>query len=51
MDEPPHISLRDEEEPPPVLGTWRRLYTAIALYLLLLIVLFYLFTVTFNGNR
>jgi hypothetical protein len=51
MDEPPHISLWDEEEPPPVLGTWRRLYVAIALYLLLVIVLFYLFTVTFNGTR
>jgi hypothetical protein len=36
------------EEPPPILGTWRRLYTAVALYLAALIALFYLFTRAFN---
>lgn len=32
------------DEPPPFLGTWRRVYIAIVLYLATLIVLFYLFT-------
>lgn len=31
------------DEPPPILGTWPRLYTAVLLYLVLLIVLFYWF--------
>jgi hypothetical protein len=28
------------EEPPPILGTWPRLYTAVLLYLVVLICLF-----------
>jgi hypothetical protein len=36
------------EEPPPILGTWRRLYTAVLVYLAVLIVLFYVFTRAFN---
>lgn len=36
------------DEPPPILGTWRRLYTAVLLYLATLIALFYLFTRTFQ---
>ncbi len=32
------------EEPPPLLGSWRRLYAAIVGYLALLIALFYVFT-------
>jgi hypothetical protein len=35
------------EEPPPFLGSWRRIYTAVILYLIALIVLFYLFTRAF----
>jgi hypothetical protein len=31
------------DEPPPFLGTWRRMYTAVLAYLALLIALFYLF--------
>jgi hypothetical protein len=31
------------DEPPPILGTWPRLYTAVLLYLVVLIVLFYWF--------
>lgn len=31
------------EEPPPILGTWRRLYTFVVVYLVALILLFYLF--------
>jgi len=34
--------------PPPFLGTWRRVYTAVAAYLVLLITAFYLFTRFFN---
>jgi hypothetical protein len=36
------------EEPPPILGTWHRLYTAVLVYLAVLIVLFYVFTRAFN---
>jgi hypothetical protein len=36
------------EEPPPILGTWRRLYAAVIIYLAVLIVLFYVFTRAFN---
>lgn len=42
---------KPEDEPPPVLGTWRRLYTAVVAYLFVLIGLFYLFTVIFSGGR
>ncbi len=35
---------RPIEEPPPLMGTWRRLYAAVVAYLFLLITLFYLFT-------
>ncbi len=31
------------DEPPPFLGTWRRMYAAVLAYLVLVIVLFYLF--------
>jgi hypothetical protein len=51
MPEPPRIELRDADEPPPFLGTWRRLYTAVVCYLLVLISLFYIFTVTFTPKR
>jgi len=35
------------EEPPPFLGTWRRLYSVILLYLIVIILLFYCFTRAF----
>jgi hypothetical protein len=35
---------RDPDEPPPFLGTWRRVYTAILIYLCLIIGGLYLFT-------
>ena len=38
----------DNEEPPPIFRTWRRLYCAIVAYLALLITLFYLFSVSFT---
>lgn len=36
------------EEPPPVLGSWRRLYTAVVIYLIVLVTLFYLFARFFS---
>jgi hypothetical protein len=36
------------DEPPPFLGTWPRVYTAVAIYLALLITAFYLFTRAFS---
>ena len=38
----------EDDEPPPILKTWRRLYTAVLLWLAVLIVLFYWFTRAFN---
>jgi hypothetical protein len=32
------------DEPPPFLGTWKRVYFAVAVYLVLLIFSFYLFS-------
>lgn len=36
------------DDPPPFLGTWRNVYIAILIYLVLLIVSFYLFTQAFS---
>lgn len=36
------------DEPPPFLGTWPRVYVAVVVYLIALIVGFYAFTRTFN---
>jgi hypothetical protein len=36
------------DEPPPFLGSWRRIYVAILIYLAGLIVLFYLFMRAFS---
>ena len=38
----PERPIRDE--PPPVLGTWPRVYTAVLIYLALVIAAFYAFT-------
>ncbi len=35
------------DEPPPVLGSWRRVYAAVMLYLALVIAGFYIFTRAF----
>lgn len=37
-----------KEEKPPILASWKRLYTLVLLNLALLIVLFYLFTKAFD---
>jgi hypothetical protein len=46
--EPQELLRKDPaEEPPPFLGSWRRVYTAVILFLLLLIVAFDLFEKAF----
>ena len=37
------------DEPPPFLGTWRRVYTAVLVCLALLIVALYVFTRVFSS--
>jgi len=37
-----------KEEPPPLLGSWSRLYAAVVIYLAAVITLFYTFTRVFN---
>jgi hypothetical protein len=45
MSQDPLVPHKDAiDEPPPLLGTWPRVYTAVIGYLFLLIVLFYLFS-------
>jgi hypothetical protein len=36
------------DEPPPFLGTWRRVYIGILLYLVALVTGFYLFTLAYR---
>lgn len=36
------------DEPPPILGTWRRVYTVVIGWILVLMTLFYWFTKTWN---
>lgn len=36
------------DEPPPFLRTWSRVYTAVLLYLVVVIALLYAFTTVFN---
>jgi hypothetical protein len=40
-----------DEEPPPFLGTWKRVYIAVLIYLAALISLFYTFSVVFTPGR
>ena len=44
----PHDRAQMPDEPPPFLGTWPRVYTAVLVYLAVLIVLFYIFTRMFS---
>ncbi|HML18764.1 MAG TPA: hypothetical protein VK419_17155 [Bryobacteraceae bacterium] len=46
-DDEPLSPHEMEDEPPPVLGTWPRVYTFTLIYLALVIFAFYLFTVHF----
>ena len=36
------------DEPPPFLGTWRRVYIGVLLYLVIVISAFYLFTLAYR---
>jgi hypothetical protein len=36
------------DEPPPFLGSWNRVYVAVIAYLIVLVLLFFWFTRTFN---
>jgi len=49
MPEPTNIEQPDErevhDEPPPFLGTWKRVYTFVLVYLACVITLFYVFQV------
>lgn len=36
------------DEPPPFLGTWPRVYAAVLVYLAVIILVFYVFTLIFN---
>jgi hypothetical protein len=40
MPEPPDVP----DEPPPFLGTWRRVYAGVLVYLAVIILAFYFFT-------
>ena len=45
---PEHIRS-GEDEPPPILGSWRRIYIIILLYLAVLVVAFYVFARAFDS--
>ena len=36
------------DEPPPILGTWRNVYTSVLIYLVVIILSFYVFTRAFS---
>jgi hypothetical protein len=38
-----------DDDPPPLLGTWRRLYVGVLVYLATLVALLYLFTRAFSA--
>jgi hypothetical protein len=46
MSEPASDEVPDE--PPPFLGTWPRVYAAVLVYLVAIIIVFYLFTRAYN---
>jgi hypothetical protein len=45
-EDPPRLG---QDEPPPFLGTWRNVYCAVLIYLVVLISLFYVFTRVFSA--
>jgi hypothetical protein len=38
----------DQDEPPPFMGTWNKIYAAIAIYTCVLILVLYLITILLN---
>jgi hypothetical protein len=47
--EPHKITRAVEDEPPPILGSWRRIYIIVLCYLAFLIAGFYVFTRVFDS--
>jgi len=45
----PHKPAHPVDDPPPVLGTWRRVYIAVLFYLAFLVFAFYIFTRVFDS--
>ncbi len=48
MDDERLVKKEKDQEKPPILSSWNRLYTLVLLNLALLILLFYLFTKAFD---
>ncbi len=46
---PPKIPHAVEDEPPPILGSWRRIYIIVLCYLAALIAAFYIFARVFDS--
>jgi hypothetical protein len=46
VSEPPRTA---EDEPPPILGSWREIYILILVYLAVVIAAFYVFTRVFSS--
>jgi hypothetical protein len=44
MPEPRDVA----DEPPPFLGTWKRVYAGVLIYLVVIIAVFYVFTETYR---
>ena len=42
------VSVEIPDEPPPFLGTWTRVYAAVMVYLVAIILVFYAFTRAYN---
>ena len=40
--------MKAEDEPPPLFGTWRRIYLAVVIYVLILVLVLYWMTVALN---
>ena len=48
MTEDPKANHEEPDEPPPILGTWNRIYVLVLIYLVLLIIVFYIFGAAFT---
>jgi hypothetical protein len=46
---PNHKTPQADDEPPPFLGTWRRIYAFVLIHLALWILVFYFFTERFHS--
>jgi hypothetical protein len=49
VKESPRNAMRALDEPPPILGSWRRIYIVVLVYLAFLIATFYVFTRVFES--